>query len=360
MRSAPTDYQAIFPPGDGPVEIEDSLWRIPLPLPFALRSVNVYLTADGAGGWTLFDAGLGLPADETALRAGLAAAGASLGDITALVLTHAHPDHIGLAGIVVAASGCPVYMFPREAERMYRVWGSYEEGAADQVIPALQAMYRAHGLTEDALATVAPSTLKMRQILRLPPAPSVVAVADGETLMFGGRRHTAIWTPGHADYHLCLLRDDAVFFVGDHILPAITPNIGVYPDARPDPLRDYFESLARVRTAQARLVLPGHGHQFADVMTRVDELRAHHEERSAILVEKLAAYPAGAQAWELASALFVGRLRTPDDERFALVETVAHLEYLCGEGRVDRQRQSDAISYILATRQSIVSAREIA
>ncbi|HEX3271587.1 MAG TPA: MBL fold metallo-hydrolase [Ktedonobacterales bacterium] len=361
MRSAPTNDPAIFPAGDGPDAIEDGLWRIPLPLPFALRSVNVYLAADGADGWTLFDAGLGLPADEVALRAGLATAGVALEDITALVLTHAHPDHIGLAGMIVAASGCPVYMFPREAERMYRVWGSYdEEEATDQVIPALQAMYRAHGLPEDALATVAPSTLKMRRILRLPPAPSIIAVADGETLTLGGRRHTAIWTPGHADYHLCLLRDDEVFFVGDHILPAITPNIGVYPDARPDPLRDYFESLSRVRTAQARLVLPGHGHPFTDATTRVDELRAHHEERSATLMGQLAAHPAGAQAWELASALFAGRLRTSDDQRFALVETVAHLEYLCGEGRVDRQRQSDVISYILATRQPIVSTRESA
>jgi glyoxylase-like metal-dependent hydrolase (beta-lactamase superfamily II) len=221
---------------------------------------------------------------------------------------------------------------------------------AAQVIPALQAMYRAHGLPEDAPATVAPSTLKMRQILRLPPAPSIVAIADGETLTLGGRRNTATWTPGHSDHHLCLLRDDDVFFVGDHILPTITPNIGVYPDARPDPLRDYFESLARVRTARARLVLPGHGHPFTDVMTRVDELRAHHEQRSATLMEKLAAYPAGAQAWELAGALFAGRLRNFDDQRFALVETVAHLEYLCGEGDVNRQRQGGAISYTLATR----------
>jgi glyoxylase-like metal-dependent hydrolase (beta-lactamase superfamily II) len=360
MRSAPTDDPAIFPPGDSPDEIEDGLWRIPLPLPFALRSVNVYLAADGAGGWTLFDAGLGLSADEAALRAGLAAAGASLEDITALILTHAHPDHIGLAGMVVAASGCPVYMFPHEAERMYRVWGRYEEETADQVISALQAMYRANGLPEAALATVATSTRQMRRILRLPPAPSIVAVADGETLTLGGRRHTAIWTPGHSDYHLCLLRDDDVFFVGDHILPAITPNIGVYPDARPDPLRDYLEALARVRTARARLVLPGHGHPFTDVMTRADELRAHHEERSATLTEKLAARPAGAQAWELASALFAGRLRTSDDQRFALVETVAHLEYLRGEGRVDRKRQGGAVSYTLAARQSIVSARESA
>jgi hypothetical protein len=104
--------------------------------------------------------------------------------------------------------------------------------------------------------------------------------------------------------------------------------------------------------------LPGHGHPFTDVMARVDELRAHHEERSATFMEQLATHPAGARAGELASALFAGRLRTPADQRFALVETVAHLEYLCGEGRVDRQRHSGAICYTLATSQSIVSARE--
>src|SRR5262249_32951887 len=159
----------IFPAGDGPDEIEDGLWRIPLPLPFALRSVNVYLVDDGAGGWTLFDSGLGLPADEVALRAGLACAGVALEAITSLVLTHGHPDHIGLAGTVVSASGCGVYMFARGPERMYRIWSRRERETDDQVIPALEAMYRAHGLPADALATVAPNTARMRQILRLPP-----------------------------------------------------------------------------------------------------------------------------------------------------------------------------------------------
>jgi glyoxylase-like metal-dependent hydrolase (beta-lactamase superfamily II) len=348
MRSAPTDATT-FPAGDGPDEIEDGLWRIPLPLPFALRSVNVYLTADGAGGWTLFDSGLGLQADEQALRAGLAAAGAALEDISALVLTHAHPDHIGLAGLVVATSGCSVYMLTREVERMYRVWGAYEKDADDRVIPALQAMYRTHGLPDDALASVAPSTRAMRQILRLPPRQAILTVADGETLRLGERGHEVIWTPGHSDYHICLLRDDGVFFAGDHVLPSITPNIGVYPDARLDPLGDYFASLERVRTTPARLVLPGHGHPFTDLVRRVDELRAHHVERSATLLQALALYPTGAQAWELASALFAGRLRTVDDQRFALAETLAHLERMRIDGILEQARKDGATRYTIST-----------
>ncbi len=348
MRAALSD-PAIFPAGDGPDEIEDGLWRIPLPLPFALRSVNVYLAADGAGGWTLFDSGLGLPADETALRAGLVSAGAALEDISALVLTHGHPDHIGLAGMIVAAAGCPVYLFADTAERMYRIWGRHEREANDEVIPALLAMYRAHGLPEDALASVAPSTRAMRGILRLPPPDALITVADGERIALGSRHYEAIWTPGHSDDHLCLLRDDGLFFAGDHILPSITPNIGLFPGARPDPLRDYFASLTRVRTLSARLTLPGHGRPFADLTGRADALRTHHVDRSAALLAEVALHAAGAQAWEAASALFTGRLRTADDQRFALVETLAHLEYLRGAGQVARVQQSGLFSYIVAT-----------
>jgi glyoxylase-like metal-dependent hydrolase (beta-lactamase superfamily II) len=357
MRASLPD-PTIFPPGDGPNEIEDGLWRIPLPLPFALRSVNVYLAADGAGGWTLFDSGLGLPDDEAALRAGLASAGVALEDITALVLTHGHPDHIGLAGVIASAAGCPVYMLAAEAERMYRVWSVYDQEVDDQVIPALQALYRAHGLPEAALDTVAPSTRIMRRILRLPRASAIVAVADGETLTLGTRGYKVIWTPGHSDYHACLLRGDGVFFAGDHILPAITPNIGLYPDARANPLRDYFESLARVRSTPARVILPGHGRPFTDLARRVDELRAHHEERGAHLLAALATHPSGAQTWELASALFAGRLHNADDQRFALVETLAHLEYLRSEGLVARKRRRDIVAYTLAVRHSIVNTQE--
>jgi glyoxylase-like metal-dependent hydrolase (beta-lactamase superfamily II) len=343
---------SIFPAGDGPDEIERGLWRIPLPLPFALRSVNVYLAEDGGGGWTLFDSGLGLPDDEAALRAGLASAGVRIEQISALVLTHAHPDHIGLADTVVAASGCPVFMLAEEAERMYRVWG---RDGSEEVIEALQTMYLANGLSEEALGSVAPSTRMMRQILRLPGANSISPVVDGETLVVGKRRYEAIWTPGHSDYHLCLLRDDGVFFAGDHVLPEITPNIGLYPDARPSPLRDYFESLDRVRALPARVTLPGHGRPFPELARRVDELRTHHQERSAATLAAVAAHPAGATAGQLADALFAGRLHSADNQRFALVETLAHLEHLVEEDQVVRQRQGSAITYTLAAAQTIVS-----
>jgi glyoxylase-like metal-dependent hydrolase (beta-lactamase superfamily II) len=188
----------------------------------------------------------------------------------------------------------------------------------------------------------------IRRAIHLPPREAVAPLADGETLHLAGAAYQVIWTPGHADYHLCLLREDGLFIAGDHILPRITPNIGLYPNSRANPLRDYFASLARVRDLPARLVLPGHGHPFSDLAARVDELRLHHEERAAQTLALLAARPDGADAYTLASDLFGGRLRNADDHRFALAETLAHLEDLRAQGQVERVAHDEGghITYV--------------
>jgi len=346
VAQARIDETALFPAGDGPERIEDGLWRIPLPLPFALRSANVYLVGDGAGdgrgGWTLVDAGLGLPADEAALRAGLARAGVALEEITALILTHAHPDHVGLAGLVAGASGAPTYMLAGEDERMYRVWGDAE---GDEVAARVEAMCRANGMRAEDLEGYVAGSRRMRRVLRLPPRDRVRTLADGETLRLGAHEYRVLWTPGHSDYHMCLLRDDGLFVAGDHVLPGITPNIGLYPDARPEPLRDYFGALARARDLDVRLVLPGHRRPFADLAGRADELRAHHEERGERVLSLLSARADGADASALAAALFGARLAGADDRRFALAETLAHLEHLRAGGRVAREDRDGHVVY---------------
>jgi glyoxylase-like metal-dependent hydrolase (beta-lactamase superfamily II) len=143
-----------------------------------------------------------------------------------------------------------------------------------------------------------------------------------------------------------LLREDRLFIAGDHILPSITPNIGLYPGARPDPLGDYYGALAKVRDTPARLVLPGHRLPFTALAERVDQLRLHHEERSARVRDLLRAHPTGAVAATLSAALFGERLRTNDDLRFALVETLAHLEYLRLRGLVDRRMDGAHALYL--------------
>jgi len=348
----PDEVKQLAHESDGPEEIEPGIWRIPLPLPFALRWANVYLiVGDGPQSeHVLVDAGLGLPDDDAALRAGLERAGASMDRITTLVLTHNHPDHIGLSGTIHAASGAPMRLLASEADDLYKIWGD-SAGAAHA---ATRVMYAAHGMPADELERSRVVSRAIARTIGLPPREAVIPLEDGETLRLAGANYRVIWTPGHSDHHLCMLRDDGLFIAGDHILPRITPNIGLYPEARANPLRDYRESLARVRDLPVRLVLPGHGHPFTDLAGRVDELREHHEERAEQTMAALAAHPGGADAYTLAADLFGERLRGPDDHRFALVETLAHLEALRADGRVERDERDGCITYVaLATSLSL-------
>lgn len=338
-----SDPQSPFPEGDAPEQVAEDVWRIPLPLPLALRSVNVYLIDNGPGKRFLVDAGLGLPTDEAALRAGLEQAGVALEDISALALTHAHPDHIGLSGTIYAASGGPVYLLEGEDERLYDVWSA----DAEATLAHVDAMYAANGLPEPLSSGAASSTRKLRRILRLAPREAVQTLVDEQTLRLGGHEYRVLWTPGHSDYHMCLLRDDGLFFAGDHILPSITPNIGLYPQGRPNPLQDYFDSLDRVAPLPASIVLPGHRRPFANLAERAAALRAHHEERSAAIRSLLAAAPDGTDAATIAGELFEGRLDSADDWRFALAETLAHLEYLRAESLVQRGGRDGIFRYSL-------------
>src|SRR5262249_29366833 len=183
------------------------------------------LTAGGDGGWTMIASGLGLAADEAALRAGLTLAGIALEQVSTLILTHAHPDHIGLSGLVAAASGAPVYLLAGEDRRMYDVWSP----SHSEALWAVEAAYIANGMSPDEAASGGRATERAQRILRLPPAETVRLLEDGAGLRLGEHTYLALWTPGHSDFHLCLLREDGLFIAGDHILPAITPNIGYYP-----------------------------------------------------------------------------------------------------------------------------------
>ena len=139
--------------------------------------------------------------------------------------------------------------------------------------------------------------------------------------------------PGHADGHICLLRD-GVLVAGDHLLGAITPTVGLYPDSRPDPLGDYLASLERTVELAPALALPGHGDTISDPVSRAREIVEHHRKR---LDETAAALgPEPRTGYDVSLALFGDNLDA-SGRRFALAEALAHLERLVREGRAVRQ-----------------------
>jgi glyoxylase-like metal-dependent hydrolase (beta-lactamase superfamily II) len=341
MQGVPPDEAAKIPAQDGPEQVVPGVWRIPVPLPFALKSANIYLIDDGPGQRILIDSGLGLPADEQALREGLAEAGVALEDLSALILTHAHPDHIGLSGLIHAAAHLPIYMLEGEAAQISAVWGE----ASGELLLQLDEMYRVNGMPDEIRAGSQKAGLSLRKVLRLPPADAIITLSDGQQLELGNHSYEVIWTPGHSDHHLCLLRDDGLFIAGDHILPHITPNIGLYAGARPDPLSDYFGALRRVEPLSAGLILPGHGRPFEGLAERAVDLRAHHDERSEFVYDIVSGERDGLNAYGVAGRLFGERLRSFDDWRFAVAEILAHLEYLRLAGHIERAPQDGLLTY---------------
>ncbi|HYU72614.1 MAG TPA: MBL fold metallo-hydrolase, partial [Ktedonobacteraceae bacterium] len=243
-------------------EVAAGIWKITLPIPFPLRTVNMYALA-GNHGWALVDAGMGIPEARTAFTAALHKAGLSIDTLDTIVLSHHHPDHVGLSGELQEQSGAAVYMHPIDEAAIQIIWA----GTMPQKFGRVSRFLSQHGLPPSELWFTQVDPQAMRNIIHVPPHETITLVEDGQYIDLVGERYRVIWTPGHSDGHICLFRErDGIFLAADHVLPRITPNIGLYSQYdRVNPLGDYLDSLRKVSTLPASIVLPGHGEPFKDL-----------------------------------------------------------------------------------------------
>jgi glyoxylase-like metal-dependent hydrolase (beta-lactamase superfamily II) len=306
-----------------PVELEPGILGVTLPLPTGPRHVHCYLLR-GDDGYMLVDTGLGLP--ETPwpeVASGLDA------PIVRIFITHMHPDHVGGAEAAAAATGAPVLQGRLDYAQCERVWGS------DDWPRRIADWFLLHGVPADVAEELLRSGHVFAEFVRFAWNPTLVEPGDE----IDGWRTIA--TPGHADGHLALLRD-GVLIAGDHVLTPITPAIGLYPESRPDPLADYVESLGLVEELAPRVAYGGHGLPIGNPPRRAREIVAHHEDRLARAEAALAKAPQS--GYELSHALF-GRGLPPIQGRFAVAETLSHLERLVALGRAVRHGDDRLVSY---------------
>ena len=310
----------------GAFEVAPGVHRIPLPLPNdGLRAVNVYAISDGDevvcvdGGWAIEAAG---PLLESALNS----IGYGLGDVREYLVTHLHRDHY------------------TNAVAMRRRYGSRVSlGEGEQACLELIRRRERHPDVERLFEAGAPELARAVAGWEIPADPDWEDpdrwLPDAVDLPLATRTLRAINTPGHTIGHL-VFHDPAgnVLFAGDHVLPHITPSIGVEPNRPPSPLRDYLSSLELVRAMPDARLLPAHGPVTDSVHDRIDELLQHHADR---LDATRTAVERGAHtAWEVASALPWTRRRHTllDMDMFnqilATNETMAHLRVLAERGRV--------------------------
>jgi glyoxylase-like metal-dependent hydrolase (beta-lactamase superfamily II) len=293
----------------------------------------------GQEGWTLIDAGIGTPEARTALAAALQKANLHIKDLRTLVLTHHHPDHVGLSGELQEQSGAAVYMHPLDRETVQIHWSDSMANRFSNVSSFLAR----HGLPRTELWYTKANRSFVHSIIQVPPKERITAVEDGQYIELADEQYRVIWTPGHADGHICLLREsDGVFIAADHVLPRITPNIGLYSEhERPNPLNDYLNSLAKVADLPVSIVLPGHGEPFQGLTERIAEIIAHHEERLTHILDLLADRPQ--HAYYITEQLFGPRLKSDEARRMAIAEVVAHLEYLYFQEKVEQITSKDEL-----------------
>ena len=316
-----------------PVEIVPGLWSMPVEIPIpSLKVVNVYAMELSGGGVAVVDTGWDSDESWESLKASLACIGHAVEDVRTVVVTHAHPDHLGLAYRLVEEAGAQVLVSDVEAARL-----SGGAGGPLRFREALQRTYPTWGVPAPEVTAMLAQSTPSSEASWLTP---VVGIRDGELLDLPGWSVRGVWTPGHTQGHLCL--HDArnrLLYTGDHVLPRITPGIGVHPAGETDALGDFLASLAKVATLDVDLVLPGHEYRFPGLRNRVEALLRHHEDRLDEVDAVVRAEP-GVSCWQVTQRIEWSRPLerfAPSMVRAAVAETMSHLVRLERLGRLERR-----------------------
>jgi glyoxylase-like metal-dependent hydrolase (beta-lactamase superfamily II) len=329
-------YPFETPPAAGTtLEMVPGVHWLRMPLPFPPDHINLWLLADGAG-WTIVDTGLSRAESKTHWESIFAKV---LGGkpVTRVIVTHFHPDHLGLASWLCERWQAELWM---TAAEWYMARSVHANGSAADVATRI-AFYRGNGVSETGIGPFAePNNMYRRGVPEIPPA--FRRIFGGVPIDIGGHAWLPVIGRGHAPEHACLWCPELGTLIGgDILLPRISPNVSVWPNEPfANPLRDYLDSLGSFSHIPAdTLVVPAHGLPYRGIHARIADLRAHHAKHLDTLVEALAEPKAATDCFSLLFRREIG----PHNMGLAVGEALAHLHYLEWEGRARRQRDAQGV-----------------
>lgn len=313
--------------------VAPGIFWLRMPLPFSLDHINLWVLDDGDG-WALVDTGLNAPSCK-AVWNDLLAGPLAAKPVKRVIVTHYHPDHLGMAGWLTHKTGSPLVM----ARTEYLMARMLTLDVADAPPSQAVAFYAHAGWPDEALDTFRHKGWGRFSLVvsRLPP--SFERIADGDTLTIGARDWRIVIGRGHTPEHACLVADaDGLMIAGDQVLPRITSNVSVYstePEA--DPLGDWLDSIEKLRGLDPDLyVLPAHNEPFRGLHVRLDQLAEDHHRKLDALQGFLATPRTAFECFEVLFRRAVGS----DEIMMATGETLAHLHYLERRGRARRERHA--------------------
>jgi glyoxylase-like metal-dependent hydrolase (beta-lactamase superfamily II) len=371
----PGELELCYPLGDElpasgqTIEVSSGVRWIRMGLPFALNHINLWLLRDcidGVEGWSVVDCCIDKPESRAQWEAVFAAQLQGL-PILRIIVTHMHPDHVGLAHWLCERWAAPLWMSSTDynAARIASASTTGFGGAASATF------FESHGLSDpDSVAKIKARTSYFPSMVPAMP-PRYRRMMDGDTIAIGGREWRCISGYGHAPEHISLVRaaseqqairkpgmppsvmDDThpsvmdnthpcVMISGDMMLPRISTNVSVY-DIEPegDPLRLFLSSIDKfAHLPENTLVLPSHGKPFTGLHARIRQLHTHHQDRLAEVMVACAAAPCSGA--DIVPIMFKRELDL-HQMTFAMGEAVAHLHLLWFEGRLSRSLDSDGV-----------------
>jgi glyoxylase-like metal-dependent hydrolase (beta-lactamase superfamily II) len=317
-------------------EIAPGVYWLRMGLPFALDHINLWLLRDGKG-WTIVDCGIANEATRAAWETVFANELEGL-PVTRVVVTHCHPDHVGLSDWLCSRWNAPLWMSTGEYGFARMMSGALPGVDGTAMLPHFQR----HGLKDEATL----EQLQGRKSYYPTLVPAVPAayhrLQDGQVLRVGAHGWRVITGFGHAPEHVSLYCEDLnILISGDMVLPRISTNVSVFavePEANPVQL--YLDSLGKYAgLPEDTLVLPSHGKPFRGLHTRITQLQDHHRDR---LEEVVTACATPQSASDIVPIMF-RRALDAHQLTFAMGEALAHLHKLWFDGVLQRDVGSDGV-----------------
>jgi glyoxylase-like metal-dependent hydrolase (beta-lactamase superfamily II) len=260
-------------------------------------------------------------------------------------VTHVHPDHFGLAGKIAELANARVML------------GAVEKGLIDsrynhpdELIKQMSDFLKANGVPDWELKMLSEASLNIRG--NIAASKAIGELNPGDKISMDPFEFQVLLTPGHSPGHICLYEPNKKYlFSGDHVLAETVPNVSYHPQSGENPLGDYVKSLQGMADLEVRFVFPGHGSVFSGLAPKIDDIMHMHRDRmraiqTAMGVEMKSGYDVAKNIpWIVNGETVQYDKLEPIDRRLAVLETLAHLQFLVSEGQGKKMSEGEKTVY---------------